>query len=649
MAAEMAQSLMKASIGSPENVPMPAESMLNTDVDEAERHQASVNDSNCGLRQSDTSQVVDRGLDGPGIGFSNALGSSQDASLLREAEALDTTFMNMQDQQSLQPAKAALGKAEKHGEELRVELYQLQGKNSPSPSPKALVPKPPAAAPPAESSRSPQTGGRRLEYTQQDLALATDTAKTRVKADGSWKSQYSEAGLHKRDFFIDIRKHRDKDKGRQATSPLWQHLATQAKNLAGTFDLPEVLEVLKLFASVRFEDYELYMRLLGEVPHYMAQASAAQLCELVRILARRRLRERNYVDMVAAQLLQRIRVTDDALPVRQLVKTANAFAALECRSNPKFVEHFLRHMEHRMQEFDGFSCCLVAPTFVDQYMNDALRRAYLIRCAETQAGFQGPLEEARNIACSELVLRKEHHSLVASLPPFVARYLEKVRRHADFDKWGAVTLPTSVAPDGPKGNERATMSVSLQLKASTANTNGGTHADVFSSDMHRDVSACLTHLGVDHENGVLSGPYLLDIVALDMVTPSKRIVYEVNSSHHYYEGTQQLIAEKRLRHRMLNRLGHKLHMVNMHDWRKLSAAQKMTFVLKLQQAQQDANALEEKQKAAANTMRTPLPALPLGQHVLADPMQLKSISDLRAPIRIPVPPSQQKRQPWSTQ
>jgi len=382
------------------------------------------------------------------------------------------------------------------------------------------------------------------------------------------------------------------------------------------------------------------------VPNYVTQATASQLGELVRILARRRLRERNYVDMVAAQILHKIRVTDDTLPARQLVKVANAFALLECRSIPKFVEHFLRHMEHRVTELDASLCCLVAPIFVDQYMNDALRRAYLCRCAETNAGFQGALEDARNIACTELILRKEHHSLVVSLPPHVGRYLEKIRRHAQFDTWGAVTMPTSVAPDGPKGSERAEMNLSLQLKASTC---ASKQADVFSSDMHRDISACLSHLGVDHENGVLAGPYLLDIVAQDMVTPSKRIVFEVNSSHHYYMGTQQLTAEKRLRHRMIGRLGHKLHMVNAEDWKKLTAAQKMTHMLKLQQAQQDENAKEEKQKAAANTTRAPLPALPLAQtqRLATDPLRLKSIGDLRQPIRVPVPPSQRARQPVS--
>merc|ERR1711918_286003 len=106
--------------------------------------------------------------------------------------------------------------------------------------------------------------------------------------------------------------------------------------------------------------------------------------------------------------------------------------------------------------------------------------------------------------------------------------------------------------------------------------------------------------------------YLLDIVALDMVNPAKRIVYEVNSHHHYYEGTQTLLADKRLRQRMIGRLGHKLHVVEAEAWRPLSAAQKMTYVLKLQQAQQDKNADELKQQAAANVARAPLPSLSYG-------------------------------------
>lgn len=275
-----------------------------------------------------------------------------------------------------------------------------------------------------------------------------------------------------------------------------------AKNLADQLNLEQLLEVLKLFCSVRYEDYELYMRLLGEVPLYVKQASQEQLCQLLRLMARRRLRERNYVDMAVAHLLSKIRFNEELLSSRLLVKTANALAALECRSQPKFVEHFNRHFEHRIEELDAELCCMVSPVFLVNYMGDSLRRAFLKRCAEVQAGFGGGFP-IRSLACIELALRKEQHSLVASLPPFVVRYLEKVRAQTDFDKYGSVVLPTTVAPDGPRGDDRQELSVALLRKAAT--TPGSATGDVFSSEMHRDVSACLSHLGIEHENGVVTG------------------------------------------------------------------------------------------------------------------------------------------------
>jgi len=490
----------------------------------------------------------------------------------------------------------------------------------------------------AEEASSPKPGRKEM-YTSQDMEVATSNARNKAASSGGWTSDFSEAGLQARDFLMDLRKAREREKGRQASGPVWLHLAAQAKNMADKLNLDNLLEAFKLFCSVRYEDYELYMRVLGEVPHYVKQATAVQLCQLIRLLARRRLRERNYVDMVVASLLGKIRVTDDTLAARLLVKTANALAALECRSQPKFVEHFNRHLEHRIEELDAELCCMVSPVFVANYMTDSLRRSYLKRSAENHAGFQGPDYELRNLACTELVLRKEFHSFVASLPPFVCRYLEKVKAHAEFDKWGSVALPTPVAPDGPKGNEKEELSLSLLRKASTAT--GGRSGDVFSSDMHRDVSACLTHLGIEHENGVASGPLLIDVVAKDMVNPARHIIYEVNAPHHFYEGTQALVADQRLRHRMLNRLGWKLHMINAADWRPLTAAAKMTYILKIQQEQQDKHSDEYKRDAAANAMRAPhLPSIRLdAAKKQAEPFKLKSIKDYSAPITVPVPPS----------
>jgi hypothetical protein len=269
------------------------------------------------------------------------------------------------------------------------------------------------------------------------------------------------------------------------------------------------------------------------------------------------------------------------------------------------VEHFLRHFEHRIDQLDAELCCLVSPLFVINFMNDSLRRSFLKRAAEVQAGFHGQLEECRNLALTEFALRKEHHSLVSSLPAYVGRYLEKLKQHGAFDRWGTVHIMAAHTPNGPKGSVASETSRRLQQKASTAE--GGKKVDVHSSAMMEDVSACLTHLGVEHDNGVLCGPYLLDCVAIDMVNPSKRIVYEVNSPHHFYEGTNQLIAAKKLRHRMLARLGQKLHHINAEDWVRLTSAQKMTYMLQQQHSQQDANEGAGKAPLPRQREKQPLP------------------------------------------
>eukprot|EP00438_Fugacium_kawagutii_P030760 Skav215265 [mRNA] locus=scaffold2881:51787:60522:+ [translate_table: standard] len=299
----------------------------------------------------------------------------------------------------------------------------------------------------------------------QDLEIATQTARSKAAGEEGWKSDFQEAALNVRDFFQDLRtscdshtvrprsaggKSRHREKGRQATGPLWLHLAAQAKNLADQFDLDQLLEVLKLFCSVRYEDYELYMRLLGEADqkkektnetcsrneidtgndgrsweissslelqlwssedlHGCAmamltaercKATTQQLCQLARLLARRRLRERNYasrllrwskVDMVVAHLLHKVRVSEEGLT-----------------------------------ELDEEMCCMVSPVFLVNYMSDALRRSFLKRCAEIQAGASAECKKysfggewpLRNLACMELALRKELRVASCRRPPQV--------------------------------------------------------------------------------------------------------------------------------------------------------------------------------------------------------------------------------------
>lgn len=120
----------------------------------------------------------------------------------------------------------------------------------------------------SESDRQIEPLGK---YSKADLEMMAQTAKERLEKGGQWLSSYSESGAQKRDFFQDLSRQRGRDKGSQAIGPIWVHLATQAKNIANDFDLQELLITLKMFTSVRYDDYELYMRLLGEIPRWPQQ------------------------------------------------------------------------------------------------------------------------------------------------------------------------------------------------------------------------------------------------------------------------------------------------------------------------------------------------------------------------------------------
>ena len=58
---------------------------------------------------------------------------------------------------------------------------------------------------------------------------------------------------------------------------------------------------------------------------------------------------------------------------------------------------------------------------------------------------------------SEISLKKHH---------YVGRYLEKLKQHAAFDRWGAVHILKHHTPNGPKGNVGHDTNRALQQKAS---------------------------------------------------------------------------------------------------------------------------------------------------------------------------------------
>jgi len=129
-----------------------------------------------------------------------------------------------------------------------------------------------------------------------------------------------------------------------------------------------------------------------------------------------------------------------------------------------------------------------------------------------------------------------------------------LRQRGAADQWGAVGFPTPAAND--------------------AGMRGKSH-DFFSSEMHQEVSSCLSHVAVVHENGVPSGPFLLDIITTDK---ARRVIFEINAPQHYYEGSDRLLAQRRFRQRLLKYSGHHLHMVNAPAWTSLTKSEKVKLL-----------------------------------------------------------------------
>jgi len=160
--------------------------------------------------------------------------------------------------------------------------------------------------------------------------------------------------------------------------------------------------------------------------------------------------------------------------------------------------------------------------------------------------------------------------------------LEKIRALSNVNRDECIYLPkahVSKRAVYQDGSVSQSQQFALSTKVSSAQGKfpklPGAQApsvDVFSSALHQDVSACLDYLAITHENGVPAGPFLLDIVAKNAEFPDHRIIYELDSKHDFYLGTQMLTAEKRFRHKMLARLAYNGIHIRQFEWQDMSPA-----------------------------------------------------------------------------
>jgi hypothetical protein len=241
------------------------------------------------------------------------------------------------------------------------------------------------------------------------------------------------------------------------------------------------------------------------------------------------------------------------------------------------MEVFHEQLAIALPRLTAEECEMVDPAFaLSQLMPDPLRRAFLDRCAEVGAGLpladiisvsqtdatpdirayheesarrRRRLKYIRNIFIIEGSVRKEQFSFFKSLPDKVSKYMDAI--HDDALKLPRVDVPAFA----------------------------------------HQIAEVLGQLGVQYELGRPVGPMGLHVIAkaTNPHAERKEIVYECSDLNCYYmdpNGGQSteplLIAPIRMRHKLLERMGQKLTHIDVFEWRSMSDAHRVNFMVKLQ-------------------------------------------------------------------
>jgi len=397
----------------------------------------------------------------------------------------------------------------------------------------------------------------------------------------------------------------------QRMSPVTlKNIALQARPFFPQMPLEQLVLALRLFSSARCEDHDLYLRILGEIPVQIRGITPSMLISCVRVLWRLRLHEETYMELFSMEAMNMIRAKRRPTPraprrapaprcadaaasgaaltptppppqdtpapfnAEQLVHLGNALSRLGAKHPVRFMEIYQEQLALAIPRMTQQECELVCPTLaMSQLMHDPLRRAFLERCAQVNAG--EPLSASgesgggvapdiaqyhqdadhrrrreknfRNIYIIEASVRKETFSFFSSLPAEVRVHLDRL--HVD-----AALL-----------------------------THEG--ASVFSAQ----VANVLDQLGLSCDTQRMAGPLGLHVVAK---STAEEIVYECSDESFFYRLRQddrnavpELTALAKLRQRLLQRLGVQLTFIGVWEWRQMSEAHRINAMVKLQSFQ----------------------------------------------------------------
>ncbi|CAE8596164.1 unnamed protein product, partial [Polarella glacialis] len=330
-----------------------------------------------------------------------------------------------------------------------------------------------------------------------------------------------------------------KELGEKVSPAVVKEIAVQVKPLLPEMSLEQLVKTLRLFTSARYEDHDLYLRILGEIPVQVRGIAPEMLTTCLRVLWRLRLHEETYVELFSMEAMNMIRAArrpttraprrppapsrlvdaaataaaaSGAMPspvappapsqpevcapfnASQLVHIGNALSQLGAKYLARFMEVFQEQLAIAIPQLTQEECELVSPALAtSQLMHDPLRRAFLERCAQVDAGAKMPtgggsaapdiasyqqeagdrrrrLKNFRNIFVFEASVRKETFSFFTSLPAEVRTYLDRV--HADAAALSHEGTGTLSAQDSLRVQRRGCLlcpSAGRQRCSSTAN------------------------------------------------------------------------------------------------------------------------------------------------------------------------------------
>ncbi|CAJ1435922.1 unnamed protein product [Effrenium voratum] len=369
-----------------------------------------------------------------------------------------------------------------------------------------------------------------------------------------------------------------------------KELVNRAKPLLPGMNLEQLVRALDLFSS-SYEDHDFYLHILGELPVQVRSITCELLTKCLCILQRLRLNEETYLELFSMQAMNMIRAQQPAaarapraprrpgeakevpkatlapFSGRMLVQMGNSLTQLAAKHPSRFMDVFQEQLALAIPLLSKEDCELVSPALAtSQLMPDALRRAFLERCAEVDAGsplvapddavapdiakyqqdaeiFRRRSHSFRNIFVIEASLRKETWAFFTSLPAEVRSYLDRVQ---DTCK---------------------------ELRHQGANS------------FAKQVAEVLGQLGVVCELNRMAGPLELHLVV--KAVGDTEIVYECCEADAYCAARQDQrtsppTVETKLRQKLLQRMGYQLVHMNVWEWNRLSEAQRINYMVKLQ-------------------------------------------------------------------